>query len=66
MKKRGRKGKGAVMMIFFYPLAILHVVLLSTCFAPFESKILKKLSTRLDFKLLMLIKKACITTTAIV
>ena len=41
----GRKGKGAVMMIFFHPLAILHVVLLSTCFVPFEPKILKKLST---------------------
>ena len=43
--KRGGKAKGAVMMIFFHPLAILHEVLLSTFFAPFETQIAKKLST---------------------
>ena len=45
MTKRGGKDKGAVMMIFFHPLAILHEVLLSTLFAPFETQIAKKLSS---------------------
>ena len=43
--KRGGKAKGAVMMIFFHPVAILHEVLISTFFAPFETQFAKKLST---------------------